>query len=105
LVAFGEAEKRASLPESNPHNLGYFMVQALAAAVDDRTRVLQLLVEHGSDPSAILGDRRVVRAWAGKTGADRVISNHGEDSLIPEVIFTIEDEQPDVVESRIVTPQ
>jgi hypothetical protein len=105
LVAFGEAEKRASLPESNPHNLGYFMVQALAAAVDDRTHVLQLLVEHGSDPSAILGDRRVVRAWAGKTGADRVISNHGEDSLIPEVIFTIEDEQPDVVESRIVTPQ
>jgi len=103
LLAFGEAEKRASLPEANPHNLGYVMVRALAAALHDGSRTLHLLVAKGTDPSAVVRDPRVARAWAGRTGTDRVIPRHGNSTLVPEVIFTIEDEQPDIVETHIIT--
>jgi hypothetical protein len=105
LIAFGEAEKRVSLPEENPHHLGYRLVRALAATLHEVPATLNLLLLGGSDPAIIMNDRRVVSAWGRLSGADRVIPRRGGPVLIPQVVFTVEDGATEVLESRILGPE
>jgi hypothetical protein len=104
LLLFGEAEKRASLSNDDPHQLGYIMVQSLARALGDPRATLDLLVRSGNDPALILADRRVSRAWSRYSAPDRLLQRRGDRVLLPQVVFTIEDNHPDLVESDILTP-
>ena len=111
LLGMAELEKRARLARSRPddqHVLGYRMVRALSAAVPDDARVAALLERAAVDPSgsAVLSDPDVGRAWAAfRREPDRTISAPSRRALVPELTFTIEDEYPDLVRTRIVTPR
>lgn len=102
LLAFGEAEKRVCLPDDNPHNLGYLLVRTLAGALADVPATVAILVRDGTSPNDVLRDRRVLHAWSGFSGADRVVARRGDPVLIPQVEFTVDDGQPELIESRII---
>jgi hypothetical protein len=102
LLGFGEAEKRVSLPTADPHLLGYIMVRTLARVLKTPSATLDLLTKAGGDPAQVVRDRRLSRAWAGRTGPDRVIPRRGEAVLIPQTVFTMEDGQPDLVQTEIL---
>ena len=105
LLEFGEAEKRVSLPSSDPHQLGYILVRTLGRSLRDPRATLELLVRSGSDPARVVADPHLVRAWSQYAGPDRVIPRRGEPVLLPQATFTIEDGQPDLVRSEIFVPQ
>ena len=111
LLGMAELEKRVRLARSRPddqHVLGYRMVRALSAAVPDDARVAALLERAAVDPSgsAVLSDPDVGRAWAAfRREPDRTITAPSRRALVPELTFTIEDEYPDLVRTRIVTPR
>lgn len=110
LLGVAEREKRARLARSRPddqHVLGYAMVRALAAAVGDDSATVSLLERAAADPSAmaVLADPRVARAWSalGRSPA-RTIAAPSRRALVPELTFTIEDDFPDLVRTRVVVP-
>ena len=111
LLGVAEVEKRVRLARSRPddqHVLGYRMVRALSAALPDDARVVALLERAAVDPSgrAILSDPDVSRAWARfRQEPDRTITAPSRRALVPELTFTIEDEYPDLVRTRIVAPR
>lgn len=105
LLAFGEAEKRVCLPDDNPHNLGYLLIRTLAKTLKDVPATLAVLIRAGTGPDEVMRDRRLMTAWSRYTGADRVIPRRGESVLLPQVVFTIDDGQPELVESRIIASQ
>jgi hypothetical protein len=104
LVGFGEAEKRISLPQNDPHHLGYLLARTLARALGDVLATRDLLVRAGSSPAAVVRDPRVRRAWASHRGSDRTMGRRSEPAVLPMAVFTIEDGQPDLVQSRIIAP-
>ena len=110
LLGVAESEKRARLARSRPddqHVLGYSMVRALAAAVGDDSAVVALLERAAVDPrgTSVLADPRVARAWAAlRREPDRTIVAPSRRALVPELTFTIEDEFPDLLRTRIVVP-
>ncbi len=110
LLGVAEREKRARLARSRPddqHVLGYAMVRALAAVVGDDAATVALLERAAIDPSgrAVLSDPRVSRAWAvpGRLPT-RTIAAPSRRALVPELTFTIEDDFPDLIRTRIVAP-
>jgi hypothetical protein len=106
-----EVEKRARLARSRPddqHVLGYALVRALADAVGDDSAVVVLLERVAVDPGsgALLSDARVSRAWARFRGEpSRTIAAPSRRALVPELTFTIEDDFPDLLRTRIVVPR
>ncbi len=104
LLAFGETEKRISLPQNDPHNLGYLLVRTLARTLNDVEATRRLLVEATGDARVVVLDPRIRRAWSRFRGPDRPVARHGDPVLLPEAIFTIEDGEPDLVQSRIIAP-
>jgi hypothetical protein len=100
LLRFGEAEKRLSLAEDNPHVLGYAMVRALNSALRDPYATLILLVK-SADPVQVLRNPRVAARWRNLTASDRSLPRRGGINLIPETRFQLIDEEPDVLESHI----
>ena len=104
LIGFGEAEKRLSLPQNDPHQLGYLLARTLARSLGQVQATRLLLIRSAVHPDAVMRDARVRRAWATYQGADRAIARRGEPILIPQSIFTIEDGHPDVVQSEIIAP-
>lgn len=111
LLGVAELEKRVRLARSRPddqHVLGYELVRTLSAVVPDDARVVQLLERAAVDRSAdaVLSDPDVARAWAGfRREADRTIAAPSRRALVPELTFTIEDEYPDLIRTRIVPPR
>ncbi len=105
IVALGEAEKRVSLPDENPHHVGYRLVRVLAATLRDVPATMNLLIRGGSEPAVIMSDRRLVSAWSRFAGADRLISRRGGPVLVPQMLFTVEDAIPELLESRILGPE
>lgn len=104
LIGFGEAEKRVSLPQNDPHHLGYLLARTLARTLGDSRATRALLLRAGSNPELVLGDPRVRRAWSGHRGPARTMARRGEPVLIPQAIFTVEDGHPDLVQSQIIAP-
>jgi hypothetical protein len=104
LVGFGEAEKRISLPQNYPHQLGYLRARTLARSLGDPRATRSLLIRAAPDPQLVTGDPRVRRAWAAQRGSDRIMGRRREPILIPESVFTIEDGHPDLVQSQIAAP-
>ena len=101
LLRLGEAEKRLSLVEDDPHVLGYAMVRAVSIALRDPHSTVMLLLKAGTDPALVLRDPRVASAWRGLTAPDRSIPRRGGINLIPETSFQLIDEEPDVLETHI----
>jgi hypothetical protein len=104
LLRFGEAEKRMSLAQEDPHVLGYAMVRAVESALGDPRATLSLIVKAGTDPAQVLADGRVAAAWSRYAGPDRLIPRRGGVSIIPETRFQLVDEQPDVLQTLIFPP-
>jgi hypothetical protein len=104
LFAFGESEKRISLAQNDPHQLGYLLVRTLARTLGDVQATRRLMVRSASSPDLVTRDPRVRRAWSGHRGADRTMTRRGEPLLLPMVVFTIEDGTPDLVQSQIIAP-
>lgn len=104
LLGFGESEKRVSLPQNDPHQLGYLMARALARTVGTVEATMSLLVRSASDPQLVLQDPRVRRAWAAHRSADRTLARRNEPTLLPLAVFTIEDGAPDLVQSEVIAP-
>ena len=104
LFGFGEAEKRISLAQNDPHQLGYLIVRALAQSLNDVQATRLLLIRSGANPELVLRDPRIRRAWAAYRGPDRTMARRGEPLLLPMAVFTIEDGQPDLVQSQIIAP-
>ena len=104
LIVFGEAEKRISLAQSDPHQLGYLLVRTLARTLGDPRATRLLLIRSASNPELVTRDPRVRRAWSTRQGTDRTMGRRGEPVLIPQSTFTIEDGQPDLVQSQIIAP-
>jgi hypothetical protein len=108
LLGLGELEKRAGLARENAddqHPLGYVLVRELARVLHDPAAATRLLLRHAEDPSGIVAEPAVRRAWQkyGKND-DYIFSAPSRRVLIPEVTFTIEDGYPDVVATRILLP-
>lgn len=104
LVGFGEAEKRISLPQNDPHQLGYLLVRTLARTLGEPRATRSLVLRAASNPALVPGDPRIRRAWAAYRGPDRTMARRGEPVLIPQSVFTIEDYHPDLVQSQIIAP-
>lgn len=111
LLGVAELEKRARLQRTSPndpHVLGYRMVGALARTVGDDDRVIRLLVDAAAGrrgAADVLDDPVVSRAWSRHAAAPvRTVSAPARRALVPEFTFTIEDEFPDLLASRIVLP-
>lgn len=104
LFAFGETEKRLSLAQNDPHQLGYLLVRTLARTLGDVQATRLLMIRSASSPELVIRDPRVRRAWSAYRGADRNMARRGEPLLLPMVIFTIEDGTPDLVQSQIIAP-
>ena len=108
LLALGELEKRAGLVNNgaeDQHSTGYALVATLAAALDDPSRTVRLLLSHAERPAEIAGLPELRRAWRRYARQqDRMLPVPPRRILIPEVTFTLEDGYPDVVASRILLP-
>jgi hypothetical protein len=104
LVGLGEAEKRISLPQNDPHQLGYLLARTLAQTLGDVQATRALLIHAGPDPERVIRDSRVRRAWAAYNAPDRTIARRSEPTLLPMAVFTIEDGEPDLVQSQIIAP-
>lgn len=108
LVGLGEIEKRAGMASKgadDQHVVGYALVRTLAAVVPDPGAVTDLLLRHAEDPSRIVAEPTLRKAWSKyRTGPDRLFAGRAQRLLIPEVTFTIEDGFPDVVATRILAP-
>ena len=106
-----ELEKRVRLARSRPddqHVLGYELVRSLNAAVPNDARVVTLLERAAVDQAgrALLADPDVAQAWAGfRREPDHTITAPSRRALVPELTFTIEDEYPDLIRTRIVPPR
>jgi hypothetical protein len=109
LLALGELEKRADLSQrgaDDQHALGYALVRSLAAALASPARVTDVLLRHAEDPSGVLREPALRKAWSKYRGAaDRSLPSAALHALIPEVTFTIDDGFPEVVETRILVPE
>jgi hypothetical protein len=109
LVGLGELEKRADLIQrdrNDHHVLGYELVRALAAALPDAKRTIELLLHNAEHPSGILSEPAVQKIWSRYRGApDRILSMPRYRMLIPEVTFTVEDGFPEVTAMRILVPE
>jgi hypothetical protein len=108
LLGLGELEKRAGLVQSGPddqHALGYALIQALAAELQNPAGTTDLLLRHAEHPSQVLVEPVLRKSWSKYRGAaDLVLSMPMYTMLIPEVTFTIEDGFPDVIATRILVP-
>ncbi len=111
LLGVAEAEKRARLARArrdDQHVLGYELVRSLSSALGgDDSVVVGLLARAAVPPGAatVLADPRVRRAWSAfLTTPDRVIQAPSRRALVPELTFTIEDDYPDLVRTRVVAP-
>lgn len=102
LFAFGEAEKRASLNQDDPHVLGYLMIRALSDALEDGGAVDSLVVALGADPAAIAALPALIGAWAEyRDQPDQTVPYRGGVTVMPETEFRVEDGQPMIVGSRV----
>ena len=104
LLGLGEAEKRVSLSQNDPHQMGYLMVRAVARTLNNVQATRLLLVRSASSPDLVLRDPRIRRAWVSHRGMDRMMNRRGEPLLLPMAVFTIEDGYPDLVQSQIIAP-
>jgi hypothetical protein len=108
LLGLGELEKRAGLARESAddqHALGYALVRALAAVLNDPALTTRLLLRYAEDPSRIDTEPALRAAWRRHRGArDYVFAAAMRRVLIPEVTFTIEDGYPDVIATRILVP-
>jgi hypothetical protein len=112
LLGVAEAEKRARHARArrdDQHVLGYELVRALSRALaGNDTAVVSLLTRAAVPPGAaiVVADPRVRHAWNGFLEVpDRTIQAPSRRALVPELTFTIEDDFPDLVRTRVVTPQ
>ena len=111
LLGVAELEKRVRLARSRPddqHVLGYELVRTLNAAIPDDARVVALLERAALDQSssAVVSDPAVGQVWARfRREPDRTIAAPSRRALVPELTFTIEDEYPDLIRTRIVPPR
>jgi hypothetical protein len=108
LLGLGEVEKRAGLgteDADDQHSVGYALVRALEEAVGNAQATTRLLLAHAEHPAAIARRPAMVQAWKRYARApDRVLSIPAHRILIPEITFTVEDQYPDVIASRILVP-
>ena len=108
LFALGELEKRAALSQTSPneeHTLGYALVRILAAALPDAPSTTRLLLRYADAPEGLMREPVLRKAWKRYKGApDLTLTQAGLRTLLPEVTFTVEDGQPDVVSTRILLP-
>jgi hypothetical protein len=108
LLALGELEKRAGLASedtNDQHSVGYALVRALAAVLQDPAGTTRLLLRHSEHPARILKQPALLHAWREyRRAPDRVLTVPARKVLVPEVTFTVEDGFPDVVARRIVVP-
>jgi hypothetical protein len=108
LVGLGELEKRADLIQrdsNDQHAIGYALVRVLAEALADPASTTELLLRNAEQPSSILLEPAVQKAWRRyRTAPDKTLSMARYRMLIPEVTFTIEDGFPDVTAMRILVP-
>ena len=83
------------------------MALSRALAGND-TAVVSLLTRAAVPPGAaiVVADPRVRHAWNGFLEVpDRTSQAPSRRALVPELTFTIEDDFPDLVRTRVVTPQ
>jgi len=106
LLALGELEKRADLNqrgEEDQHALGYALVGTLFSALGDAEATTELLLRHAEDPAGIAAEPALRRAWNSKRPSRPPEGpSPALQVLIPEITFTVEDNFPDVVSSRIL---
>lgn len=105
LVWVLEAEKRAAMAQSDPHDphlAGYLLARELerrAGAV----AASRLLVRYAADPVALARDP-AARLPASATGTGLRLELPAERAVIPETRFTVEDMVPDILGARIHAP-
>jgi hypothetical protein len=108
LLGLGELEKRAGLARESAddqHSLGYSLVRALAAVLNNPAVTTRMLLRYAEDPSRMDAEPVLRAAWKRHRGArDYVFAAAMRRTLIPEVTFTIEDGYPDVIATRILVP-
>jgi hypothetical protein len=109
LLALGELEKRADLnrrTEPDQHALGYALVGTLFSVLKNPRQTTELLLRHAEDPEGIAEEPALRRAWSAYRSGERERKDGtpGLMVLIPEVTFTVEDNYPDVVTTRILVP-
>ena len=104
LIGFGETEKRVSMPQNDPHQLGYLLVRALARTLGDVQATRLLLIRAAANPAIVASDPRIRRAWSAYRMSDRTMARRGEPWVLPMAVFTIEDWEPDLVQSQIIAP-
>jgi hypothetical protein len=104
LVSLGETEKRLSLAQNDPHHLGYLLARSLARTLGSSAATRQLLIRAGANPALVLRDPKVRSAWSTYRGRDQTMTRRAEAVLLPMVTFTIEDDEPDLVQSQIIAP-
>lgn len=108
LLGLGELEKRAGLGSEDvddQHSVGYALVRALENAVGNAPSTTRLLLANAEHPALIARRPAMLQAWKRYARApDRVLSIPARRILIPEITFTVEDQFPDVIASRILVP-
>jgi len=107
LLRAGEMEKRASLAAgrgNDPHVLGYAMVSAAARNVSP-ARLPPLMARYASNPGGLLREPPFSSRWARYRGAPDVVVPFEPDlALIPELRFSVEDNYPEIIQTRILLP-
>jgi hypothetical protein len=108
LLALGELEKRADLnqrEQQDQHALGYALVSTLFSALGDPGKTTRLLLRHAEDPGGIIKEPVLRKAWRSYHGGPRQVPRTPAlQVLIPEVTFTVDENFPDVVATRILVP-
>jgi hypothetical protein len=105
LLGVGERAKRARMARvdsGDVHLQGYLLVRALAEVVPERERLLRLAVDASVDARRVLADPAIARRWRSHARTpDRPFGAASRRMLIPEVRFTLEDQYPDILATRI----
>lgn len=104
ITGVGEPLKRARLAGAvpdDPHVVGYLLARTLADVLPPREATARLAAA-SLQPSAVLEDPRVARAWA-RFGGGAIPATPARSTglLVPETLFTIDGGWPDVLEVRI----
>jgi hypothetical protein len=81
------------------------LVRSLAVTLGDPTATTKLLLKYADAPQELVREPVLRKAWKRYDGAsDLAVTQTGPRTLLPEVTFTIEDGQPDVITTRILLP-
>jgi hypothetical protein len=108
LIALGELEKRADLARpgsQDQHAVGYALMSALAAALPKPGAATTLLLRHAEDPSRIPSEPVLRSAWLRyRRSPSQALRASTYPILTPEVTFTMDQDFPDVITTRILAP-